>query len=195
MEQASDKQVIESQKKIINQLTLEKTAIITEAKKNEQIVNIQGNLIKELRQQIAEADDRRGYEVEQAKQAEQEEAREYFQNVMDQYEILEGAFLALEKENNAYREMLDNMAVKLEKANKTITQNDEMHQEQVTDLEKYLEKDYSDRINEMNSFYKEKLEVAKRALESNRKTAKKALKNIEWKDKISFKTDNIKLHF
>ena len=205
MEQASDKQVIESQKKIINQLTLEKAAIITKAKNNEKIVNIQGNLIKELRQQIAVADDRKDYEVNQ----EREEAKGVIKNIMEDYDILDAAFLKLEKENTTFREMMNNLSErltketeKLEKANRRIAEDDDIHQEQITELEedykeqiKNWNRYYADKINEMNSFYKEKLEVAKRALESSMKTAKKALKNIEWKDKSSFKTDNIKLHF
>ena len=66
-----------------------------------------------------------------------------------------------------------------------------MHQKQVEDLEKY----WIGKINEMNRYYKEKLELAKRALNKSIKRQQRALKDIEWKEKSSFKTNNIKLHF
>ena len=183
----AEEQKIKSLQKIINQLTLEKLAVSEHGKHLEAKLNIQNGVIDMLKKEISAADDRRNYEVLE----EREEAKKAFEEVWSDYKTVLFKLEEIEKENDFFTQAMANATEKLMKANKRITEDGEMHQKQVEDLEKY----WIGKINEMNSYYKEKLELAKKALDSSIKRQKKALKDIEWKDKSSFKTNNIKLHF
>ena len=103
-----------------------------------------------LKKEISAADDRRNYEVLE----EREEAKKAFEEVWSDYKTVLFKLEEVEKENDFFTQAMANATEQLMKANKRITEDGEMHQKQVEDLEKY----WIGKINEMNRYYKEKLE-------------------------------------
>ena len=122
----AEEQKIKSLQKIINQLTLEKLAVSEHGKHLEAKLNIQNGVIDMLKKEISAADDRRNYEVLE----EREEAKKAFEEVWSDYKTVLFKLEEIEKENNFFTQAMVNATEQLMKANKRITENDEMHQEQ-----------------------------------------------------------------